>query len=361
MKAEVRAVPLDKIDSNPYRHIERYPIDEEKIEALLQSYDNSGFWDGSIQARPCPEKVDHVQIAFGHHRVETARRKKLKTIGLVVAERSEADMLRMMADENRDEFRHDVLVNADTIAAVVEAYGQGKIELEPVNEKAGGVKHLTSFPPRKEVSYTCLTVARFLGWTKVNGAQATNACRVAFDAFREKAATEEALRSLPSSDRNETSVQAVVTAAKSARVQATRAGFKPSAVRRAETEAAQATAEDIRELGGTRARDLAVSQAKHAVKKILDKKPTLPRIEVYAGRIVEKCKKHAPNPYTILAECRNLIEFIDDLDPALSKKLAQALEEMNSRVTNQISSIVSSLRRGKKKEFVKLLKEGEEL
>jgi hypothetical protein len=39
-----------------------------------------------------------------------------------------------MADENRSEFKHDQRVAVDTIAAVVEAYRDGEIELEEVPE-----------------------------------------------------------------------------------------------------------------------------------------------------------------------------------------------------------------------------------
>lgn len=81
----------------------RGEISEEKVEALVRSYETIGFWDGSIQGRPHPEERGCVEIAFGHHRLEAARRKGLKQIGIVVSDRSNDDMMRMMADENRRE------------------------------------------------------------------------------------------------------------------------------------------------------------------------------------------------------------------------------------------------------------------
>jgi hypothetical protein len=38
-----------------------------------------------------------------------------------VASRSDAEMLRMMADENRDEFKHDALVAVETVGQVIGA------------------------------------------------------------------------------------------------------------------------------------------------------------------------------------------------------------------------------------------------
>src|SRR5512139_425501 len=130
-------IPLRQLEANPYRHMERYVISEEKVAALQQSYRNSGFWDGSVQARPHPTKDEKYQLAFGHHRLEAARREKLDAIGVVVSKRTNTDMLRMMADENRGEFKHDALVGVETIAAVVEAFGRGEIELEALPSEGG--------------------------------------------------------------------------------------------------------------------------------------------------------------------------------------------------------------------------------
>jgi len=38
-------------------------------------------------------------------------------------------MLRMMADQNREEFKHDALVAVETIGTVIEAIGRGEIEV----------------------------------------------------------------------------------------------------------------------------------------------------------------------------------------------------------------------------------------
>src|SRR5262245_1953976 len=120
MRVSIQHVAVRDLVANRYRKIDSYRISDDKIAALIQSYENSGFWDGSLQARPHPTKTGKYEIAFGHHRVEAARRHRLETMGIVVAKRSDADMLRMMADENREEFKGDHLVAIETIAATIE-------------------------------------------------------------------------------------------------------------------------------------------------------------------------------------------------------------------------------------------------
>ena len=232
-------VPLNDIVANRYRKIAAYRISETKVEALVQSYENSGFWDGSIQARPHPTKAGKFEIAFGHHRIEAARRFKLDDVGLVVAKRTDADMLRMMADENREEFKGDHLVAIETVAATVEAFGNGEIELPPV-EPNTPKSHV--YLAAGAASYSCSTVARFLGWTQRHGnqePQPTRACRLAFEAYHERANIVPALQDLPEDDRTRQTTVAVLDAVKSAR-RATRElpqAERDAAARRAAREA----------------------------------------------------------------------------------------------------------------------------
>ena len=95
----------------------------------------------------------------------------------------------MMADENDSDFKHDAMVGIETIAAVVEAYDKGEIELEPVKAGGKGTPTLT-LPSGKECNLA--TIARFLGRVKSNG-QATHACEGAFNAYRVRESTQEAL------------------------------------------------------------------------------------------------------------------------------------------------------------------------
>lgn len=356
-RVSITMVPLRDIVSNRYRSSERYSyaLQPEKIAALVQSYEQSGFWDGSIQARPHPEKPGKYEIAFGHHRVEAAKQAGIKELGLVVAKRSDADMLRMMADENRAEFKHDAMVAVEAIAAVIEAYGRGEIELEKATEGHGS--QVFSFPGGK-LRYTVLTVARFLRWTKAGGTQATAMCREAFDAYRERASTEEALATIPAEQRSQTAVGVVVTAARAARVEAQKSGLTPAKVRVAEVAAAKEAAKQVTEAGGHKARDLGVSIGKAAAKKVAEPKArALPPIEVYAAKLIARCERSTGRYDDVLTECRRLTPFVDDIDKGLALRVADALLSMLKRDAEGVRAVVNALRSGNGKALVALLEE----
>jgi hypothetical protein len=352
----VQMIALCDLEANPYRHMERYVISEDRVAALEQSYQNSGFWNGSLQARPHPTRNGKYQLAFGHHRLEAARRQQLDAVGVVVARRSNADMLRMMADENRAEFKHDALVGVETIAAVVEAYQRGEVELGGVPEQTEKA-YIYALPGGR--AYSLATVARFLGWVKPSDGQATSACRTAFDAFRERASTEEALLTLAPTQRSEVAVETVVSAAKAARVQAQRVGLAPAKVRQAERHAAHAAAREVRETSGFRARNEAAKMGADAVKAVTGPKTkALPLVEVYTDKLIRKVE--VADPYAvILTECRRLIPFVDDLSPMLMKRLAKALREMLDRSSTGVDFVVRALEAGKAQSFVALLKQGQ--
>jgi hypothetical protein len=82
----------------------------------------------------------------------------------------------------------------ETIRAVIEAYGRGEIELPAIDPM---YRNAPVFDLPGGKSYSLATVARFLGWVKTSDNQATTACRVAFDAYREEAASAEAIGPLP--------------------------------------------------------------------------------------------------------------------------------------------------------------------
>lgn len=181
MKVSIQRIALRDLEPNPYRHIEKYQIDPEKIARLRASYAESGFWDGSIQARPHPKKAGKYQIAFGHHRIAAAKDDRMIEVGVVVANRDNATMLRMMASENAEEFKHSPLVTQETIGAVIEAYGAGEIELEVPTDLRGGSGGVYRSQVQSK-PYTLPMVAKFLGWTDKSG-QPTRNCRIAFEAW----------------------------------------------------------------------------------------------------------------------------------------------------------------------------------
>jgi hypothetical protein len=101
--AELRYVSIASIDANPWRDLERFPYLDGKLATLVASIDDVGFWEGII-AR---EVGDRYQIAFGHHRIEAARRCKLDTVPIIVRELSDEQMIMFLGRENLTDYDSD--------------------------------------------------------------------------------------------------------------------------------------------------------------------------------------------------------------------------------------------------------------
>jgi ParB/RepB/Spo0J family partition protein len=135
----IKQISLSKVDPNPYRMLGDYPYSEEKLSVLVRSIKDVGLWEGVIGR----EKDDRVQIAFGHHRIEAAKRAGLSDVNVVVRDLSDDDMLRFMGRENGEDYRTDFLVLLETWEAAC--------------------KNFTS----REVKVTHpIEIAKFLGWTR---------------------------------------------------------------------------------------------------------------------------------------------------------------------------------------------------
>jgi hypothetical protein len=108
--ATIKEVPLSHIDPNPHRDLATYPWIEGKIDQLMRSIHDVGLWEGII-ARATR---DRYEIAFGHHRLEAARRFGTKTIPLIIRPLTDTEMLRFMGRENGDDYSSDFLTMLNT-------------------------------------------------------------------------------------------------------------------------------------------------------------------------------------------------------------------------------------------------------
>ena len=95
---EIVTAAIGSIAINPYRRLHAYPYIESKIEALQRSIKEVGLWP-SVIARPLTEKLWKYEQAFGHHRVEAARRSGLTEIPLIVEALTDRQMLQYMGSE----------------------------------------------------------------------------------------------------------------------------------------------------------------------------------------------------------------------------------------------------------------------
>lgn len=180
----LRTVSIRQLKPNPFRRLDEYPILREKVDALKESIAQTGFW-GTIVGRP---KGEDVEIAFGHHRL-VALQEGLGSDGrveVIVRDLSNEDMLRMMANENQEEWGSSASVEIETIRSVIEAYGKGLITLPPIPRNTPKIEVRELCEGSRIVHYTKASVAEFLGWTSKaneNGLRPNFACETAFKAL----------------------------------------------------------------------------------------------------------------------------------------------------------------------------------
>jgi hypothetical protein len=180
----LKTVAIKNLKPNPYRRLDEYEIIREKVDALKRSIAQTGFWP-TIVGRP---KGTDVEIAFGHHRLVALQEGASGNghVEVVVEELSNELMLKMMANENMEEWGTSAWVEVETVRATIEAYGRGEIELPKVprdtrKDQIRNVSHGTD-----SRSYTEGTVAQFLGWTRKQRGDALRpsyACQTAFQAL----------------------------------------------------------------------------------------------------------------------------------------------------------------------------------
>jgi ParB-like nuclease domain len=168
-------VRIDHLDANPFRHIDRYPIREDKITALRESITKTGFWDNMVGR----QVGDRVQIAYGHHRREALLREYPADyeVGIVLRDFDDESMLQIMARENMEEWGSSAAIEMETVRSVVEAYGAGQIGLTPPPAESRRYWRIApSFsvanergPEGAAAPYTAKSVAEFLGWVQKSG------------------------------------------------------------------------------------------------------------------------------------------------------------------------------------------------
>lgn len=81
---------------NPFRNRD-YPINEEKLEDLIESIRDTTFWNNIIGRK---NKDGKYEIVYGHHRLAALKKAGIREIDLIVQELSDGDMVERMANEN---------------------------------------------------------------------------------------------------------------------------------------------------------------------------------------------------------------------------------------------------------------------
>lgn len=187
---------VDQLEPNPFRRLDEYPIVRAKVDALKSSILTTGFWP-TIVGR---SSGVNVQIAFGHQRRQALLElDPARVIQVHVADLTNESMIKMMANENMQEWGSSVAVETETVRAVLDAFGKGQITLPPVLDKtpqsairytleeltADDLQALDSgmSPEFRGHPYTKSTVAEFLGWIttdKEGNRRISYGCETAF-------------------------------------------------------------------------------------------------------------------------------------------------------------------------------------
>lgn len=113
-------ISLRELKPNPFRDEGTYPILRRKVDALKASIRSTGFWDNVLVRKA--ENGAHYELAYGHHRLlalrELAREKLLEPdfqLDVSLRKLDDAAMLRIMANENAEEYKATPEIIDDTV------------------------------------------------------------------------------------------------------------------------------------------------------------------------------------------------------------------------------------------------------
>jgi len=110
-------IQIKDLKPNPFRDMKNYPINEQKVKSLTNSINQTGFWD-NILARG---NNGNIEIAYGHHRL-VALKKLFKPddyVDIPVKELDDSTMIRIMANENDENWGTSPKIIDETVKAVI--------------------------------------------------------------------------------------------------------------------------------------------------------------------------------------------------------------------------------------------------
>lgn len=157
-------IKVADLEPNPFRQIGKYPIDKRKLESLKLSISETSFWDNVL----CRRKGDKYEIAYGHHRLQALKELGIVEVDIPVKELTDAQMIRIMAEENL-EWLTSPKVIYQTVIAVKEfldrelAKFENLTEWNRVNKSINLVKDESNYQQLKQRGVGQTTILKFLG------------------------------------------------------------------------------------------------------------------------------------------------------------------------------------------------------
>jgi hypothetical protein len=188
-------VQVDQLRPNPYRRIEKYPINREKVEALKISINETDFWD-NILAR---QVNGGYEIAYGHHRLIALQELGIKEVELPIKKLDNSTMIKIMANENLDDWQTSPAVINETVHAARDYLDSELAKCESWERTDKNIRSLFSSPESytktRETGVGRDTIRKFLG---ENWAHKENAIQTSLRIIKEKTPVDkEAFELLP--------------------------------------------------------------------------------------------------------------------------------------------------------------------
>ena len=134
-------IPIKDLLPNPVRNVEKYRIDERKIEDLADSFKSSGYWPVIIARQ---NKEGRYERAFGEHRCRVFERLygPDAEIELIIMELSDEMMTRMMANENNPHWGSSFINDIEIVDTVTKQNGQTAVSVcKFLGWNRGGSRH----------------------------------------------------------------------------------------------------------------------------------------------------------------------------------------------------------------------------
>ena len=106
-------IKLKDLKPNPFRNIEHYPINQEKVKRLEASIKETGFWQNIL----CRKRDGNFEIAYGHHRLVAIKNlfSPDKELSVIVQDLSDEMMIKIMGNENDEGYNCMPSVIDDTV------------------------------------------------------------------------------------------------------------------------------------------------------------------------------------------------------------------------------------------------------
>jgi len=166
---------LTDVLPNPFRALNKLPLDQTKVDKLMENIKATGF-DGNVLGRV---RAGKLELAYGHHRVEALKQLKFESAEFIVAGLSDDEMLSKMVSDNDPAYSHGIGEIIEGVRATVLAFAEGKIKLADIDKhtKREYIRYAPSFiaglpaglPGCTSHAYTAMSVAEKIGLTESDG------------------------------------------------------------------------------------------------------------------------------------------------------------------------------------------------